>query len=313
MLQQKTKSLLRKHLQYSWLRPENALINTMRAKSLLTYPIVKGERAIDISCGDGVSSFIAYGGELSPENDMFQSINVDGQRTAETDHFDYFDPDAYNLQVVNKPEAFFSTGTDWKQSMLQKAAVLDVYERLCELDNNQALPFVDASYDYIYTNSIYWVDKIKFHFSELVRIADADAKILLHVKTPKMFEYHASSFAPMFGKEFARIIDAGRHDSYKGLLSLDEYIKLGNGHDSISVEAVLPVYDDIVGKIWDIGLRPLFPALSKMSQAIPQSAREECKSLWVDQLFALLEEFTCTHQTDVDKAMEYLIVFRKMR
>lgn len=313
MHEQKAKEFLEKHLQYSWLRPENALINTMRSLSLLSAPLNAQDKAIDISCGDGVSSFIAYGGSLNPKNDMFQSMNIDMKREPDKDHFDNFDAESFKIDVIEQPEHFFDTGTDWKTSMLDRAGCLKAYKNLVQHDNNQQINFSDESFSYIYTNSIYWVDSIHTHFNDLSRLCQKDGLILLHVKTPTMFTYHASHYATMFGTKFADIINAGRHNSYKGLLSLEDYIQLGAENTELTTEAVIPVYDDIIGKIWDIGLRPLFPPLYKMSQHVPENELIEIKKEWVQQLYDLLEEFVCGHKPNAEKAMEFLIIFRKKR
>ncbi len=303
--------LFKSFLSYFWLRPENALICTMRAKSTQNFPLTNANRGLDISCGDGVYSFISHGGELSFENDMYQSVRIDLKRSPTEDHFDHFKEEDYQVNVVREPEVFFHTGTDWKHSMLKRSKCLGVYVNLVQHDNNQVMPFEDESYDYVYSNSIYWVDQIQAHFQDMVRVCQKDGLILLHVKTPKMFDLHVASYADKLGPTFASIINSGRHESYKGLLTLDEYVSLGKGDSGVVLEDVVPVYDDLVGKIWDIGLRPIFKPLFKMYQHVPEESRGEIKQEWVDIFYTMLEEYVMSMEPRKENCMEYLLVFRR--
>lgn len=137
-------------LNHFWLRPENALLVSLRAESYyntLTY-FGDGKDTIDVSCGDGVFSFITLGGKLSPEFDMFRSVKF-GRREGDFDHFDYFDEKEYKLKIFKKPDRFYQYGVDWKENLLKKAEKLNFYQQLIQHDNNFPLPFPDNSMRYV--------------------------------------------------------------------------------------------------------------------------------------------------------------------
>ena len=66
-------------LSFLWLRPENAVLGTLRAvdfRKVLEKYIKKNHKILDISCGDGIFSFICAGGELDFKSDAFSSISL---------------------------------------------------------------------------------------------------------------------------------------------------------------------------------------------------------------------------------------------
>ena len=70
--------LFKKFIYINWLRPENAMFNALRASSLLPYKFKSP--SIDISCGDGIFSFIVAGGELDQRFDKFLAVDTSGFR-----------------------------------------------------------------------------------------------------------------------------------------------------------------------------------------------------------------------------------------
>lgn len=313
MAQINKKTIFKSYLSYFWLRPENALISTFRALSLMDHRIKDDGRSIDVSCGDGVFSFICHGGELDRNDDMFQSLNIEGTRSAKNDHFDYFDEDDYKINPQIFPQVFFHTGIDWKNSMLQKAKKLNSYSALLKHDNNRDFEFEDNKFNYIYSNSIYWVDNIKNHANELVRICDVDGQILLHIKTKNMMRYRVAAYAPELGEHFANVIDAGRLKSYLGLLDLSEYTDIFDNIPNVTIEDIVPIYNGSISKIWDIGLRPIFKPLFSMTQMVPADELSGIKIEWTETLFNLFYDNVDQHQVSFQDAMEYLIILRKSK
>ena len=116
-----------------------------------TFDLFKG-KTIDISCGDGAFSFIASGGKISSRCDMFNSINITQNRHGNFDAFDHYDQ-SYNVEVASTPSINYNYGTDWKQTLLNKASALQYYDNLICHDNNNTLPFEDNSFGYVYSNS----------------------------------------------------------------------------------------------------------------------------------------------------------------
>ena len=74
------KELFKKFIKFFWLRPENALLLSIRSEKYSSTFNLLGEMNMDISCGDGVFTFLTMGGELSDESDMFRSVNISESR-----------------------------------------------------------------------------------------------------------------------------------------------------------------------------------------------------------------------------------------
>ena len=88
-------------LKFFWLRPENALLLSLRAEayqSTLKY-FGDGSNTIDVSCGDGVFSFIVLSGTLSNKTDMFRSLDLTSERKG---NFDSFDALVMNILLKQK-------------------------------------------------------------------------------------------------------------------------------------------------------------------------------------------------------------------
>jgi hypothetical protein len=305
--------LFEEFLNFFWLRPENAVLLSLRADALQsTFEFFdEGERTVDISCGDGVFSFLAMGGELSSETDMFRSLNMESTfRESEHDHFDSYDED-YFVEVEKSPERSYDYGTDWKPNLLAKASHLDFYSELIEHDNNETLPFENGSMSYVYNNSAYWVERFEFHLQDLVRITESGGHVVLEMKTDAIKEYTSRNYVPFMGDRFHEIIDAGRLSTWKGLHSKEELLRMLKGLDDCHVRTVKPLYGGLPIQMWDIGLRPLFPPLSKLSNGVSDETRLEVKQEWCTILYELLEHYLSKYEAEKETAVEYMIVLEK--
>lgn len=298
-------------LNHFWLRPENALLLSLRAESYwrtLQY-FKTNVGTIDVSCGDGVFSFITFGGQLSINTDMFRSIKL-GERKGDFDAFDYFDQ-TYFVEIEKEPDRKYEYGLDWKRNLLDKASKLNFYSHLIEHDNNFPIPLPDESMSFVYTNSAYWVQNFVGHLQDLVRITKKGGYIVLQIKTDKIKQLSSKHYLPFMGRKFHEIIDAGRFSTWKGLKSKEEIIDIINSIKNVKICHMEPVYGDILAMIWDIGLRPLFNPLVKMANNISMEQRAEVKREWIDIIYNLFGELLMQYSPKEQSAIEYTIVLEK--
>jgi len=266
---------------------------------------------MDVSCGDGVFSFLALGGQLSARTDMFRSLNIEGiSRKGDQDHFNSYDED-YFAEVEKTPERSFEYGTDWKPNLLAKADHLDFYTDLIEHDNNEALPFEDESMTYVYSNSAYWVERFEFHLQDLVRVTERGGHIVLEMKTESVKKYTSRNYAPFMGDRFHEIVDAGRLSTWRGLRSITEILDILEELNGCHVQTLEPIYGGLPIQMWDIGLRPLFPPLSKLANGVSDEKRLEVKEEWCTIIYELLEHYLQEYEADEAKAVEYIFVLEK--
>ncbi len=304
------KDYFKRFLNHFWLRPENAILLALRSESYFrTINDINGfKNGIDVSCGDGVYSFLSFGGQLSIETDMFQSVKL-GKRENDFDAFDQFD-DSYKIEIVGRPERFYNYGSDWKENLIKKAQKLDFYQNLIVHDNNFDLPFSSNYFDLVYSNSAYWVGNFENHIRDLVRVTETGGHIVLQMKNSNVANNSSRYYAQFMGEKFHKIIDAGRSSTWKGLRTEEELLKFLKSIDGVKIESIEPIYGDVLGKIWDIGLRPLFNPLVKMANNIDFKERIEVKNEWCKIMFDLFEEMLANYKPK-DQIIEYTYVLRK--
>jgi len=303
-------------LNFFWLRPENALLQAVRAEKYAVMYAAnlqnKKAKAIDVSCGDGVFSFITFGGELAPTTDMFRSIDLSKERTEKFDAFDYYD-ESYQVTVSKEPFFKFHTGTDWKSNLLKKAAKLNFYGQLLHHDNNLRLPLEDNSYDFTFSNSAYWVKNFEAHLQDLVRITKPGGLIVLELKMSDIIADHTAInyAAHIMGTKFAKIIDAGRIETWRGLRTRQEIDQILRKLVGCRVMGMQPMYGGIIARIWDIGLRPLFNPLAKMANNLNPEVRLSVKEEWCAIIRELCSELLDGYKADEKDAIEWIITLEK--
>lgn len=304
--------LLKEFLNLFWLRPENGILLSVRAREILAFSEnIKGN-SIDVSCGDGTFSFVTNGGRFNEKADIFQSIKLpDEYRKGNFDSFDYFD-NSYEMQIKSSPCFKYSFGVDWKENLLKKADKLNFYEKLLVHDNNLKLPFEDNYFDYVYSNSAYWVEKFEQHIRDLIDKTKKDGLIVLEIKVDRIKIFSSLNYLKNMGDRFHKIIDAGRLSTWNGLRSLDDLrLFFSTFSNEIVIEEIKPIYGGDLAYIWDIGMRPLFKPLSKMANSLTTELRAEIKKEWVDTFYDLFEYRINNYQADDSTAIEYLFVLRK--
>lgn len=279
-------ALLRRFVSAYWLRPENALWMALRAEALgecqWTPP------SVDVSCGDGIFTFLTLGGELDPEFDVFQSVkSVRGGDSA--DMFDHVSDD-YVPRVITSPSTVIDIGSDLKPALLAKAAVLGVYDATRQVDNEARLPFDDSSFQTIYCNAAYWVRGIDAFLGELRRICANDGRVILHVKLRSLFDCTLRGYRDRLGQRFLDIIDRGRADSWPTVADEDEWERRF-ADAGFEIAAKRPFVTATHAHIWDIGLRPVAPMLVRMTDAIAPDTRASIKREWTDVMCELLLPF----------------------
>lgn len=277
--------LLRRFVEMYWLRPENALWMTLRSEALQSVALL--HPSIDVSCGDGVFSFLHMGGRFDSTFDVFTSVgHLDRVRTQRADMFDTAGPD-YQPKIQARPGDHFDVGVDCKAAMLAKAKALSFYGELVSQDNNRPLQFESESFATIYCNAAYWVQKIDEFLAELARVVRTDGRIIVQVKLDSMKRYTLSQFEATLGTKFLDIIDRGRMDCWPSLTDRATWEKRFRDAGLSVVEAT-PFVTRMHSYLWDIGLRPIAPQLVRMANALSPGTRAEIKRDWVELFCELL-------------------------
>lgn len=305
------KKLLKQYLNWFWLRPESAVLLALRGAAYHNTLKLFDKNSLDVSCGDGVFSFIACGGEISQKYDMYQSLNLSEIRKGNFDTYDFYDNN-YKIEITKKPDFFFEYGSDWKENLIKKSQTLNFYQNLLLHNNNKKLPFLDRKFNYIYSNATYWVDNFEFHINDLIRVLNNKGYLILEMKTTDIKNFSSFNYAKdVMGEKYCEIIDAGRLSTWKGLKSSADLKVLLEDHPQLKIVKKEPLYGDIMAYIWDIGLRPLFNPLVKLANNSNSELRKEVKEEWCSIIFNLFEEFIENYTVQKNKCIEWIYILQK--
>lgn len=277
---------LERYLNAFWLRPENALWMALRSDVLDDYAF--DAPSLDLSCGDGLFSFLHAGGRLSDAFDAYTAVgHLDRVSREHADMYDHVEG-SYQPAVVEAPRRRITTGTDLKPSLLTKAARLDFYDELVQADHNQPLDMQDGRYRTIFGNSIYWVQRIDAHLADLRRLAAPGATVLFQVKLDAVRDYTLHEHEAMLGAKWLELIGRGRFECWPA--TGDEAAwRLRFERAGFAVQDIVPFITRTHAHVWDIGLRPIAPLLVRMTNAIDPDTRLSIKRDWVALLLDLLE------------------------
>ena len=307
--------IYKKFLNYLWLRPETAITQSIRAidfRNLVYKKINTKQKILDLSCGDGIFTFIALGGKLDSSFDSYKSIK-NKKRTARFDAFNYYDKN-FKIKVVKKSDYKIDTGTDWKINLLKKSKHLKLYKNLLLQNNEKKLSLENDYFDLAYSNSAYWVKNIKKHLTEIKRTTKKNGYIYLHMKFKDTYiaTLIKNQTKINFGSKFEKIIDGGRYETWKGLKTKREFDKILQDIDGLKIVSYKPLYGDFLTSIWDVGLRPLFKPLYEMSKGLSKSKYVKVKTEWVKIIYDLSEKFMSNYKPNSQSAMEYKILLKKI-
>ena len=278
----------RRFINAYWLRPENAFWMVLRSHALAAIPMEAP--ILDLSCGDGLFSFLHAGGRLSPDFDVFgKSTCQSDVNERNADMFDHVD-DSYQPQITAEADYRIDCGTDFKTSMLAKAARLGLYDRLLQHDNNDPLPFEDGEFQTVYCNAAYWAERIDDFLQEIGRITAPHGTIILQVKLDSISQFTLHKHHDALGDRWLNLIDRGRLETWPSLSDRDTWEER---FDNAGLEIIRsdPFVTGTHAHVWDIGLRPIAPMLTKAMNAINPELRREIKRDWVDLFCKLLAPF----------------------
>lgn len=285
----------RRFLNAYWLRPENAMWMVLRSDALDAVPLEPP--ILDLSCGDGIFSFLHAGGRFASEFDVFTSVrSIRSDEADRIDLFDYLDDD-YHPSITAAPAYRIGCGTDCKKSSLEKAARLGFYDRLLLQDHEQPLPLPTAGFATVYCNAAYWVENIESFLEEVRRVTQPQGTIVMQVKLDAIGQFTFERWRPVLGDRWLDLIDRGRSASWPTLADRRTWEQR---FDEAGLEIVqeTPFVTGTHAHLWDVGLRPIAPVLTRTMASIPPHFRREIKRDWVDLFCHLLEPF-CKSEMDL--------------
>jgi hypothetical protein len=98
-----------------------------------------------------------------------------------------------------------------------------------------------------------------------------------------------------------------------GLKSLNYYKDFFKDQDNVTIIDIIPIYDNSILKIWDIGLRPIFEPLNLMSSKISKKDRINAKKMMVNTFYNIFANFMKKYSCRKNDAVEYLFIIKKKK
>lgn len=265
-----------------WLRPETAMWREIDIRAMANFEF--RSPSIDLGCGDGLFSFIRAGGCFGESFDAFQAMGDLEKFFDNVDVFDAFD-ESLSPVVTKRPAYQIDIGFDHKENLLKKSSKLGLYRELRMGDANHHLPFNDESFNSLFSNIVYWLDEPASVISEIGRVLRPGGKACLMLPNQTLPEFsfynqlHIKTGDPRWS--FLEKLDRGRFsDNIKQARSAMEW-ELMFASAGLHVDMHFKHLSKTAIQIWDIGLRPLFPVLQKMSNSIESTVLAEVKQQWI--------------------------------
>ena len=283
--------ILREFLNAFWLRPEVALIKTHEYLALKQLHV--NEPSLDIGCGDGIFSFISSGGRFGLGFDMYQNVKGTDQFFKGVDVFDHFDENDFTIDIVQKPNEQITYGLDHKATLLAKASKLGLYKNTIHSDANESIPLKSNSINTVFCNILYILEEVDGLLNETHRILSDSGRFILQLPERRAEEAMVHHFYKNYGWEWAKLIDREKYAiTYPPYHKHErEYWDELLSRAGFGIVEEVKLRPDLVHIMWDIGLRPLFPALMEMYRRLGDTDRLEVKRVWVDTLYEVLVHF----------------------
>jgi SAM-dependent methyltransferase len=294
----KFQSYLHQYLRAYWLRPVTAAVRALESE-ILQLDTYRGKTNLELACGDGVNGFIAMGGEVPADFDVFQSLPIPSAEQFFSGKLDVYD--TYKEEVAKpfgtKKSDFWTKGVDHKQNLVDKAKLTGGYTDLECRDLNTGLSEKENHYDMVFSNSIYWVKNIDPLLKDIHRCLKPGGTAKLSIIKKSFIDQMAwTKLAPF---KFREVIDMGRHSHYQQLEE-ESVWEDRFGRAGFKLESKTPTFNSRLAHMIELhDLREISPITNMMAKKLNASDLEEVKMRWMEYANYLFEKM---HAEDMFKA-----------
>jgi hypothetical protein len=282
-----TKEIFQRLLVAMWLRPERALFDAhvLAAVHKFISPYLH-QTTLEFGCLDGVPSFAMLGGVFADDYDDYTEVQLknkekNGHQIREIrpfDHFDSFDPSNKCVTVKNGVHLGFTYGTSNKQSHIEKAVRLNLYQKLWVQDFTDLLPSSLGELDLIYAPMLFWLNteqdllRVLKNFNNCTK---RGGRLVTTFPKKNHEKFLISNNIKNVDPVWLRLIEAGIPENLiktnKNINELENLFKQA-GYKLEGYEEIVP---SIISQVYQIGFRPFFPVLLDMRARLLRASKKE--------------------------------------
>jgi len=289
-----TERLFKRLIVSMWLRPERALWDAyeLAAVKFLLGPL-KESPVLEYGCTDGINTFAMLGGEIKFNYDDYYDLsNLKKMLNPTKDYFSKCK--AIDLKVVlKKPSIQIDHGVSWKTAHLEKARRLHLYKKLMLVKINKDLPFEDESQKIIWAPNLFWTnpEKLFLVLKELSRILSKKGRLVLVVPDKQQSKHEIWSALPKMQKKLFHQLDRGTvRNLTKNAKTLSEW-EQAFSKANLKISRHVKFLPPIIGGIYQIGFRPMFPVLAEIYNEIRKNKTKDIlflKKTWITEVLDLM-------------------------
>ena len=288
-----TRSFFRALLQFNWLRPELSLVHAFQLAAVYPlFPQPLPQPSVEFGCTDGVCTFVLLGGQADVSYDDYLDIPEPSRNSDVVDYFEVSIP--MDIDVVSLPASeTFTYGVSWKDAHLERARRLGVYQNLIRRNLGDHLPLDDESANFIWAPNLFQVQphKLDTTVRDLSRILTSRGTIVTIAPDLSQKQYEFFQQHPQIPSKLERVLDRGiARNLTMNAKSHDEWASFFEER-GLRIQGHIPFWPRLVGDIYQVGLRPMFPALMKAYAILRSSDLDEfirIKRLWIETEDAFL-------------------------
>lgn len=284
-----TEELFHNFLSISWLRPEGVTWDTVAAVLLQEW-INSDDEKLDFGSGNGYTTFITSRGKFADTYDWYHNTNVEGFKE---------NSDIYNVNklsnikdfIAKSPEVKWSLAIDHKSELLKQASQLDLYSSTFVANGNNPLPLEIGKFDLIFSNILYWLNDPFLAIQNLIKHLNENGKIIVAFPNNNFYRFAQSYNWKKENSNLLKLLNRGRADSILWSMDYSDFkskLKL----DKLPLEIIefKSFLSESLIKLWDVGLRPLSPALISHVNRITSEERLRFKIDWCNSIKDILLE-----------------------
>jgi SAM-dependent methyltransferase len=289
-----------------WIRPEAAIHRTL---DILQMKKVSFKKPIlDLGCGNGVFSFLFFGGKFNSDFDVYQWVPNTTNFIKGRDI--YNQSTKYQPKIVKKPKIKVDVGIDWKQSLLDNADKLKLYDKTIQHDLNKKLPFEDNSFSTIFSNDMFWINKIDDLLLECNRILKKDGKLIL-LLPDKKFKQNLiySDYIKDKKQKWAKILDRENYPNMKHCYTYSEW-KSKFSKANLKITEHSSYLSEQFIRYSQLGLKIFSPYIIEMAKAIDPVTRRSVKKRLVSELQMLSSLYIKNYENNIktDHQFHYFLL-----